>query len=125
MIVPTMCIRVMRVFMRQSFVAMQVAVLDVGRHRPIMRVLVMRIVEMYMLMLAHLMRVRVAMPLGQVQPDAERHEAASGQQTQPDRFIEQRNRQCGTGRSARPKVRARSRHAEVARATTNKARLTP
>ena len=47
MIVPTMCIRVMRVFMRQSFVAMQVAVLDVGRHRPIMRVLVMRIVEMY------------------------------------------------------------------------------
>lgn len=96
MIVPTMCIRVMRVFMRQSFVAMQVAVLDVGRHRPIMRVLVMRIVEMYMLMLAHLMRVRVAMPLGQVQPDAERHEAASGQQTQPDRFIEQRNRQCGT-----------------------------
>ena len=78
MIVPMMRIRVMGVFVGQSFVAMEMTMLRSGRRWLVMSVLVMRIVDMYMFVLERLVCVRMAMSLGQVQPDTERHEAACG-----------------------------------------------
>ena len=61
-----------------GFVAVPMRML--ARHRICMSMQMMRIMRMHVLMLHQRMLVRVGMVLGQMQPDAKRHQARSGQQ---------------------------------------------
>lgn len=58
---------------RQRLVAVPVAVLGTRRHRLGMSVLVMLVVRMFVLVLKYFVAMFVLVPLGQMQPHAQRH----------------------------------------------------
>lgn len=73
MAVAMMHIREMHVFMGQWFMAVPVTAVRSGWHRLAVLVLMVRIVDMFMVMLQRIVRVFMAVLFGQVQPDAQRH----------------------------------------------------
>jgi len=74
MAVPVVSVR--KVWMRvdQGFVPMPMAVLGTGRHRIVVRVLVVFVVNMFMVVLHRFVSVSVLMALGQMQPHAQSHQ---------------------------------------------------
>ena len=78
--------------------------------RPFVNVAVMVVVDMGMLVLDRLMRVFMGMPLGQMKPDAERHQHAGEDELWRDRLMdegdrddspkERREREIGAGPGA-------------------------
>ena len=86
MSVAMMSIREVRVVMGQRFMAMPVTAIRAGWHRLVVLVLVVRIVDMFMVVLQRIVRVFMAVLFGEVQPDTQRHQRSSNQQTRADRF---------------------------------------
>ena len=77
--VPVLMVRIrnMRMRVRQRCMTMRVAVPQAGLDFPIVRMLVVFVVDMLMRVLKRLVRVFMHVPLGQMQPHACRHACAS------------------------------------------------
>ena len=61
-------------------------------HRPFVSMAMMFVVDMAVLVLDRLVRVFVAVPFGQMKPDAERHQHAGNDQLRRDRLMDEGNR---------------------------------
>ena len=79
---PMMKVRVVRMPVHQSDVAMPMSVRFTGWITGAMRVLMMLVVTMPVFMLHRLVNVFVLVPLSQMQPEAEAHQTAGNEQLQ-------------------------------------------
>ena len=73
-------------FVGQRLVRVYVTMTGAGRHRNIVCVLMMFVMHMFMFMRHGLVRMFVFMAFGQMQPDAQRHQAACNEQRQRHRL---------------------------------------
>lgn len=88
---PVMGVWEVRMTVRQWLVAVWVTMLDAGQRPFVIRVLVVGIVTVLMLMFHRLVRVGVAVLLGEMQPDAQRHQGGGNQQSSADRLTQEGN----------------------------------
>ena len=73
MAMPVVSVREVRMHVDQRFVPVPMAMFGAGRHRIIMRVQVVFVVEMFVTVFHLFVLVSVLMALGQMQPRAQRH----------------------------------------------------
>ena len=104
--VAVMRVRIVRMRVGQRLVPVRMAVPRAGRDRHRVLVLVVRVMGVPVRVFERRMRVRVLVPLGQVQPDAERHQPAGDKQRRGERVAEhdrergaeeRRDREIGAG----------------------------
>ena len=103
----------MRVCLR--LVRVRMAMPGSGGHRRIMLVLVVFVVDMFMFVPGLFVDMCVFMTLGQVQPCAQRHQGAGGEQPHRGRLSHEQG-QCGAEERRDREVCARPRGAEVPQA---------
>jgi len=80
MIVTVMHVWKMYMNVRDHFVGMLMAMSRPNRHRLFMRMLMVFVVDVFVFMLQGLMGMFMLMPLGEMQPNSERHQACGEQQ---------------------------------------------
>ena len=101
MLMAMMDIRVMRVFVRDARVPMKMAVRLLAAPLKIMFMLVVCIVNVAMRMFQRFMRMFMGVVFGQVQPDAQAHQAGCEPEGSRCGFVQQQygNRRADEGRS--------------------------
>ena len=126
-----MCVRKVRVIVTQRFVAVPVCVGQArrarqgSRLRPVMRMLVVRVVFVRVFVLQDFVRVPVFVPLAQVQPDADGHQRTGHQQRGGDRLAQAQHGHQRTEERCHAEVGPGARRPRWRKATTNSTRLKP
>jgi hypothetical protein len=90
MAVSVMRVREVRMAVGERLVAVPVTMFGPSRRPCVVRMRVMGIVSVVVLVLHRLVQMWVAMLLGEMQPDAQRHQRGSDQQPRVDGFVQQR-----------------------------------
>ena len=102
-------IRIVRMAVHERFMRVMVGVRLDAVPREVVRVLVVRIVRMPMRVRERLVRVRVLVPLGEVQPYASRHESGRSPEKQSRCFVKPRQRHRRTDEGCSRKICAGAR----------------